>query len=487
MSSRLFRQCVARLSVVAVLALLWGCGGGGTPAAPGLSKGTDFVGGVAADEPRAALAARDTLAAGGSAADAAVALTFTLAVTYPARASLGGGGRCLVYAPSEEGDAVETLDFLPARSSLPAPAGGVATAVPGTVRGMHALHARYGRLHWPRLLAPAEALARFGHPVSRALARDAAAAAGGPSGAASLLASGGGEPLAEGRPLLQWELAETLSRLRIAGPGDFYDGRLAGVLVKAVVEAGGTLDADALHRYRPRWRETAALPFSSHELHTIPDGAGAAAVAIFRRAGAGYGAAAAADRLSLLADAAAESAGGTAGAAPATSFVVVDRRGMAVVCGLTTNGAFGAGRRAAGTGIVLAAAPERAFPFAPALLVNRVNGQVFMAAGAGGGEAAPSALATTLLELLGAEQPLRAALAAPRVHAGGASGDLSVESAVGAAARQSLEARGQRLVEAPALGRVNAIHCPGGLPRNPETCRIESDRRGFGTAAGGLS
>ena len=472
---------------MAVLALLWGCGGGGTPAAPGLSKGADFVGGVAADEPRAARTARDTLAAGGSAADAAVALTFTLAVTYPSRASLGGGGRCLVYAPGEEGDAVETLDFLPARSALPVPAGGVATAVPGTVRGMHALHARYGRLRWPRLLAPAETLARFGHPVSRALARDATAAPGGPGGAASLLASGGAEPIAEGRLLRQRALAETLSRLRLAGPGDFHDGRLAGAFVKAVVEAGGTLDADALRRYRPRWRESAALPFASHELHTTPDGAGAAAAALFQRAGAGYGAATEAERLSALADAAAESTGETAGAAPATSFVVVDRRGMAVVCGLTTNGAFGAGRRAPGTGIVLAAAPGRAFPFAPALLVNRVNGQVFMAAGAGGGEAAPSALAATLLELLDAERPLRDALAASRVHAGGARGGLSVEAAVGAAARRALEARGHRLAETPALGRVNAVHCPGGLPRNPETCRIESDRRGFGTAAGGLS
>lgn len=153
------RRQSALATILAVLSLS-ACG---SSTNSGVQEGTigfvpGFIGGAVAEEPRAVLAARDILSAGGTAADAAVALYFTLAVTKPAQAGLGGGGVCVLY--SWRGKQAESLDFLPPIR----PGEGV---VPGNVRGMLALQAKYGRLRWELLVGTAERLARSGAATSR--------------------------------------------------------------------------------------------------------------------------------------------------------------------------------------------------------------------------------------------------------------------------------------------------------------------------------
>ncbi|MEQ9449203.1 MAG: gamma-glutamyltransferase, partial [Rhodospirillaceae bacterium] len=123
-----------------------------------------YVGFAVADEPQAALAARGVLLAGGNAADAATALGLALAVTLPSSAGLGGGGACVVYQSATA--KAESLTFIPQGDDV---------AAPVLARGLFALHAKYGSTPWPQVVAPAENLARFGAPVSRAFARDLSA------------------------------------------------------------------------------------------------------------------------------------------------------------------------------------------------------------------------------------------------------------------------------------------------------------------------
>ena len=116
---------------------------------------------VVGDEAQAVTAGAAVLAEGGSAADAATAIYFAMATTYPVAAGLGGGGVCLVRSSAGN---VETFAFLTRDSK-----GGGPYALPGNVRGFWALQHAYGKLAWDRLIAPAETLATSGFPISDAL------------------------------------------------------------------------------------------------------------------------------------------------------------------------------------------------------------------------------------------------------------------------------------------------------------------------------
>jgi gamma-glutamyltranspeptidase/glutathione hydrolase len=403
---------------------------------PGHVQG--FLGGAVADEPRAAVVAREVLSTGGNAADAAVALGFALAVTLPSRAGLGGGGACLAYAAdrkSANNGVPEAVVFTPI-----APAGFAANAdrpaaVPMLARGLYLLHARYGHLPFESLIVPAEQLARFGTPASRSLVRDLGLVASpllaDPNARAVL--SQGGKPLVEGQQLLQPDLGSTLAQIRVAGVGDLYTGALARRIEQASPLAGGPVTLADLRSALPRFEPALVLPDHNDKVAFLPppaDGglAAAAAFMVLQHDPSALGVAAA----RALAVAARWRAGGAdpqgllvasdlqeAAFPPlpaSTSFATLDKDGNAVACALSMDNLFGTGRVLPGLGILLAASPAVVpQPLYPAGIAWNENTHAFRAAVAGSGQAgAPLAVAVGMMNALRTNRPMATALPAGR-------------------------------------------------------------------------
>jgi len=171
----------------------------------------------------------------------------------------------------------------------------------------------------------------------------------------------------------------------------------------------------------------------------------------------------------------------------ATGFVVVDYLGRAVACTPTMNALFGTGRVVPGMGILLAAPPTAAqggaASLGPVIVTGNKSPEVYFAAAATGGDAAPTALINVAVRLFANGLSLDDALAAPRLHHGAAPQPVYYEKGMSDRVLKSLAERGHQLAVAKRLGLVNAVLCREGLPVSPESCSAKADPRGYGLAA----
>jgi gamma-glutamyltranspeptidase/glutathione hydrolase len=358
-TNALHSQTFRRVTALAMSISLSGCGagnfffGGGPDTSVGQTAAPPTVFGYAvADEPQAALVARQVLQAGGNAADAAAAAGFALSVTLPSRAGLGGGGACVMKIPDAQGNARPTVALLFPPGAPAAAGGDRPAAVPALARGLLAMEARFGVLNYSSVIVPAERLAG-GVPVSPALAADLAVV--GPAlladpQAAQVFGAPGGGVLAAGSNLVQPDLATTLETLRTQGVPGFYAGALADQFIAAANTAGADLTQADLNADVPGFTRPSITKSGSDEVAFIPSTA----------------------------------ASGTKLPASA-AFAVLDAQGGVVACAVTMNNLFGTGRIAAGTGILLAASP-RTNP--TPLLGGAIayNGATFRAAATGTGQ-----------------------------------------------------------------------------------------------------
>ncbi len=224
----------------------------------------------------------EVLKKGGNAVDAAVAVGYALAVTYPAAGNVGGGG----FMTIQLADGRKT--FIDFREKAPAAAtanmylddkGNVvkglstdsylAVGVPGTVAGLELAREKYGSLKRPVLIAPAIHLAQQGFVLDEgdadALAHSAGAFRRDAPTAAIFLNHG--VPYKEGEKLVQKDLAHTLTLVSERGADGFYKGETAKALAAASKAGKGIITMADLEQYRAR--ELAPIECDYRGYHVI--------------------------------------------------------------------------------------------------------------------------------------------------------------------------------------------------------------------------
>jgi gamma-glutamyltranspeptidase/glutathione hydrolase len=243
---------------------------------------------VASQEARATRIGVEVLKKGGNAVDAAVAVGFAMAVTYPRAGNIGGGGFMVIHRAAAEPVAIDYREtapkavnratFLDANGDAdPAKSldSALAVGVPGTVAGLALAHEKFGsgKLTLAELIAPAIALARDGIPLeddtAASLPSAQARLARWPASARIFLKANGAG-LGPGDTLVQTDLAATLEAIARGGPRAFYQGATAEKLVAALRAEGGVMTLDDLKDYRAVLRAPVRGSYRGYQLISMP-------------------------------------------------------------------------------------------------------------------------------------------------------------------------------------------------------------------------
>ncbi len=262
MSDRAGLQSLRRSKAIGALLSALAAGGCDAPAA---DRGTTVLervaqsgeGMVVSGAPQATAAGARVLAAGGNAADAAVATALALAVVEPSQSGLGGRTQVVFRTADGRVGGIDATTVVPADYD-PATApqgerGHAAVGIPGTVPGLGRLHGEHGVLPWSEVVLPALELARDGFEIQSGhatrLAESAAQLPEHPSAAAHFLDEAGSPPPAGDR-VVQPVLARVLEALMVEGPDLFHRGWVADSVAADLARNGGFVTAADLAGYQ---------------------------------------------------------------------------------------------------------------------------------------------------------------------------------------------------------------------------------------------
>jgi gamma-glutamyltranspeptidase/glutathione hydrolase len=225
----------------------------------------------------------EILRKGGNAVDAAVAVHFALAVTYPFAGNLGGGGFMLIRDKHGKAHFLDYREKAPAAASrdmyldaqgniIPGASisGYKSSGVPGSVAGMVYAQSHYGKLSLAEDMAPAIRLATEGFTL---MAPEAAMIQGTKKlsqyPASKAIYHRNGDFYKEGDVFKQPELAATLTAIS-KDPSTFYRGAMAKQIAAFEQANGGLITADDLAHYEVKDREPIYGRYRGYDVITAP-------------------------------------------------------------------------------------------------------------------------------------------------------------------------------------------------------------------------
>lgn len=233
----------------------------------------------------------EILKKGGNAIDAAVAVGFTLAVTYPSAGNIGGGGFMVIRLKDGSATTIDYREKAPLKSHekmfqdslgnfLPelSQEGTTSAGVPGSVAGMIYALEKYGTMNLRDVLEPAIKLAENGFILDYRLTQSINYFYQDflkyPS--SKKIFTNSGQPYNEGDLFVQKDLAKTLKLIAENGKEGFYKGEVAEKIVSQIQSQGGIITFEDLANYNPVERKPLISTYRDYEIITMgpPSGGG---------------------------------------------------------------------------------------------------------------------------------------------------------------------------------------------------------------------
>jgi len=241
--------------------------------------GTTF-GVISSGSPESVNAGKKILELGGNAVDAAIAISFALAVTEPAMSGLGGQAQFLIHIPGKEPIIVNGTSFSP--SNLPDSLNKTdlqkhkATTVPSMMRTLDYLWKNYGsgNVTWDELLDPAIKyaeegfhLGEFRYSVLKYKAEDLRK----DSTTKKIFLNKDGSLPKQEEFFKQETLAITLIRIATEGADDFYLGNIAEQIAEDMKQNDGWITIDDLNNIPlPTEIPTIKGIYRGYDIYTMP-------------------------------------------------------------------------------------------------------------------------------------------------------------------------------------------------------------------------